>query len=85
MLVMRGMFNPGDPLLMDRGITSIDFDGVYFFRMGDEGFIKRLQRIPGEGLVVISENKAYKDWVIKPDMDFQVFARVIKVWIGTEF
>lgn len=82
---MRGMFNPGDPLLVDRGITSVEYDGVYFFRVGDEGFIKRLQRVPGEGLVAISENKAYKEWIVKPEMDFEVFARVVKVWIGTEF
>lgn len=82
---MRGMFNSGDPLLVDRGITSVEYDGVYFFRVGDEGFIKRLQRVPGEGLVAISENKSYRDWIVKPDMDFEVFARVVKVWIGTEF
>lgn len=82
---MRGMFNPGDPLLVDRGVRAVEFDAVYFFRVGDEGFIKRLQRIPGEGLVAISENKAYRDWTIKKDMDFEVFARVIKVWSSEDF
>ncbi len=82
---MRGMFNSGDPLLVDRGINKVDFDAVYFFRVGDEGFIKRLQRIPGEGLIAISENKAYRDWTIHADMDFEVFARVIKVWSSTDF
>ncbi|HWW99629.1 LexA family transcriptional regulator [Collimonas sp.] len=82
---MRGMFNPGDPLLVDRGVKSVEFDSVYFFRVGDEGFIKRLQRIPGEGIVAISENKAYKEWTIKPDMDFEVFARILKVWCSTDF
>ena len=77
---MLGMFNPGDPLLVDRGVTTCDFDGVYFFRVGDEGFIKRLQRIPGEGVLVISENPRYRDWTIKPDMDFEVLAKVLKVW-----
>lgn len=82
---MKGMFNPGDPLLIDVGVTSCDFDGVYFFRVGEEGFIKRLQRIPGEGILAISENKAYRDWTIKPDMDFQVFGRVLKVWESMDF
>ena len=77
---MLGMFNPGDPLLVDRGVTSCNFDGVYFFRVGNEGFIKRLQRIPGEGVLVISENTKYRDWKIKPDMDFEVLAKVLKVW-----
>lgn len=37
---MKHMFNPGNPLLMDRGVTKVDHDGVYFFRVGGEGFIK---------------------------------------------
>jgi phage repressor protein C with HTH and peptisase S24 domain len=77
---MRGMFNPGDPLIVDRGVTTVEYDAVYFFRVGDEGFIKRLQRVPGQGLIAISQNKEYLDWVVKPDMDFEIFARVIKVW-----
>jgi phage repressor protein C with HTH and peptisase S24 domain len=82
---MKGMFNSGDPLLVDTGIHDCTHDGVYFFRVGEEGFIKRLQRIPGEGIRVISENKQYETWTIKPDMDFQVFAKVLKVWESTDF
>ena len=82
---MLGMYNPGDPLLVDKGVISCDFDGVYFFCVGDEGFIKRLQRIPGEGILVISENASYRDWTIKPGMDFQVLAKVLKVWESKQF
>lgn len=82
---MRGMYNPGDPLLVDTGVRSVDFDAVYFFRVENEGFVKRLQRIPGEGILVISENKAYRDWTIKPGADFEVFARVVKVWESQDF
>lgn len=82
---MKGMFNPGDPLLVDRGVTSVEYDAVYFFRVEDEGFIKRLQRIPGEGLRVLSENKKYESWTIKAGMDFEVFGRVVKAWQGEDF
>lgn len=82
---MKGMFNPGDPLLVDRGVTTVEYDAVYFFRVADEGFIKRLQRIPGEGLRVLSENKKYESWTIKPGMDFEVFGRVVKAWQGEDF
>lgn len=82
---MKPMYNPGDPLLVDTGVKEVSFDGVYFFRIGDEGFIKRLQRVPGEGLLAISENKAYRDWTIRQDMDFEVFARVVKVWRGDDY
>lgn len=81
---MRPLFNPGDPLLVDRGINRADADGIYFFRVGDEGFIKHLQRVPGVGLVAVSENKLYRDWVITPDMDFEVFGKVIKVWCSMD-
>lgn len=82
---MRPLYNPGDPLLVDSGVREVSFDSIYFFRIGDEGFIKRLQRVPGQGIVAISENKSYRDWVVTPEMDFEVFARVIKVWCGSEF
>jgi transcriptional regulator with XRE-family HTH domain len=86
---MRPMFNPGDPILVDRGITRCEFDGVYFFRVGEEGYIKRLQRIPvaGGGIIIRakSENSAYDPFEITQDMDFEVFARVVKAWKGEEF
>lgn len=82
---MKGMYNPGDPLLVDSGVKTVDYDAVYFFRVADEGFIKRLQRIPGEGLRVLSENKKYESWTIKPDMDFEVLGRVLKAWQGEDF
>lgn len=82
---MLGMYNPGDPLLVDKGVTTCDFDGVYFFRVGDEGFIKRLQRIPGQGILVISENSKYRDWTITDSMDFGVLAKVLKVWESKQF
>ena len=82
---MKGMFNSGDPLVLDQGIKTVDFDAVYFFRVGEEGFIKRLQRVPGRGLVVISENKKYESWVIDSRMDFEVFGRVVKAWQGEDF
>lgn len=83
---MKPDFNPGDPLLIDRGVTKVDFEGMYFFRVGEDGYIKRLQRIPGEGIRVISSNRddGYEPWTIKPEMDFQVLGRVVKVWRGNE-
>lgn len=82
---MRPIFQPGDPVMVDTGVRSVDHDGIYFFRVDDEGFVKRLQRIPGEGIVAISENKAYRDWTIKPGMDFEVFGRVVKAWCGYDY
>jgi len=82
---MRPMFNSGDPLLLDSGVKSVEFDAVYFFRVGDEGFIKRLQRIPGDGIRAISENKSYESWTIREDMDFEIFGQVLKAWRSEDF
>lgn len=85
---MQPLFNPGDPLLVDRGINRADVDGIYFFRVGEEGFVKQLQRIPtGQGLILRAKsyNTLYDPFDITHGMDFEVFARVVKVWKGEEF
>ena len=85
---MRGMFNPGDPLIVDTGVRTVEIDAVFFFRVGKEGYIKRLQRIPtidGTILRAKSENKAYDPFDIVEGMDFEVFGRVLKVWESREY
>ncbi|QDJ40311.1 S24 family peptidase [Bordetella hinzii] len=85
---MQPMYNPGDPLIIDVGIVTVEFDAVYFFRVGQEGFIKRLQRIPTDRGMILrakSENKEYDSWDISPGMDFEVFGRVLKVWCSRDF
>lgn len=82
---MMPMFNPGDPLLIDRGVTSIEFDGVYFFRLGNEGFIKLVQRVPHDGAIRLrakSKNPDYDPFWIDETMEFEVFGRVLRVWRG---
>jgi len=82
---MEPLFKSGDPLLVDLSVKEFIGDFPYFFRIGEEGFIKRLQRIPGEGYRAISENKNYESWTIKPDMDFVILGKVIKTWYSTDF
>jgi hypothetical protein len=77
---MQPLFKSGDPLLVDTGVNEFTSDSVYFFRIDGEGFVKRLQQIPGEGLRALSANTAYEAWTIKPEMDFQVYGRVVKAW-----
>lgn len=80
---MRPRFNPGDPLLMDKGITSMEVDGLYFFRIGDSGYIKQLQRIPSERGTIYrakSYNPDYEPFDITAKMDFQVFGKILTIW-----
>ncbi len=49
---MQPKYNPGDPLVLDRGVNTVETEGI-LFRLGKRGFIKQLQRIPTEdGLIV---------------------------------
>lgn len=85
---MQPLYNPGDPLLVDRGVQRVDVDGIYFFRVGTEGFVKQLQRIPtAAGLVIRAKsyNTLYDPFDISDGMDFEVFGRVVKAWRGEEF
>jgi hypothetical protein len=85
---MRPKFNPGDPLLMDRGVNRVDHEGIYFFRVGDQGFIKQLQRIPTESGLIIrvkSFNTDYDPWDITAKMDFEVFGKILTVWKSEQF
>jgi len=85
---MKGVFNPGDPLLVDTGINKADIDGIYFFRVGEEGFVKRLQRIPTLNGTIIrakSANQDYEPFDIVKGMDFEIFARVVKAWKSEDF
>ena len=85
---MRPMFNPGDPLLLDVGVTTVDHDAVYFFRLEEHGFIKLLQRVPGpEGMALRakSKNPDYDPFDITPKMlaqegYFEVFGKILTVW-----
>ena len=82
---MQGMFNSGDPLIIDIGVKIADRDSPYFFRVGNEGFIKRLQHVPGVGLRAISANKEYESWTITEDMDFEIFGIVLKSWQSNSY
>jgi len=83
---MKPMFNPGDPLLVDKGVRTVDHEGVYFFRVGEEGFIKMIQRVPafdGAGFVlrIISKNPDYPPYDISPtNPHFEVLGKVLTVW-----
>ncbi|WP_199851900.1 S24 family peptidase [Variovorax sp. PMC12] len=89
---MKGMFNPGDPLLMDRGVNRVDHEGVYFFRVGDEGYIKILQRVPefnGPGFVlrVISKNKDdFPPYDISPkNPHLHIIGKILTVWKSEQY
>ncbi|QPR33392.1 helix-turn-helix transcriptional regulator [Delftia acidovorans] len=88
---MKPMFNPGDPILVDLGIKVVDQEGAYFFRVGNEGYIKLLQRIPefdgpGFRLRAISKNPDYQPFDISPkNPHFEVIGKILTVWRSEHF
>ena len=85
---MRPMFNPGDPLLVDRGVRTVETDAVYFFRVGGHGYVRVLQRIPtseGAKLRAKAKNPDYDPFDIDlKAMDFEVLGKVLTVWKSEE-
>lgn len=79
---MESTFRNGDALLVDRGITEIRTDAIYVFTLDGELFIKRLQRLTGRSLRMISDNPVYPPIVIEGDQIDRVHiqARVLLVW-----
>lgn len=78
---MNKTFTSGDPLIVDKGITSVVTDGVYFFTLGGALFVKRLQILPS-GIRVLSDNEAYPPYEITgKDLDSLIIhARVLLAW-----
>lgn len=54
---MLPTFSEDDTLVIDTTVRAFDSDGVYVFSFGPDVFLKRIQRIPGAGVRVISDNK----------------------------
>lgn len=81
---MEPLFKAGDPLIIDMSINEHVGDFPYFFRVGNEGYVKKLQKVPGR-YIAISVNEDYLPFDITPDMDFSILGRVIKAWCSEDF
>jgi phage repressor protein C with HTH and peptisase S24 domain len=80
---MEPTFYDGDLLLVDRGVSVVEIDGIYVLSCNDELFIKTIQRRPGRQLRVISDNKTYDPWDINPeDQSCRILGKVVWAWNG---
>jgi phage repressor protein C with HTH and peptisase S24 domain len=63
----------------DRPLDDLQGDDVYFFRLEGAVQIKRLQRLPGDRIAVISDNDKYARYEIplNDGIDFEILGRVI--------
>lgn len=81
---MEPTFSDGDVLLVDEGVEQVKYDAVYVLERNRELFIKRIQRRPDGGWLMISDNKLYEPQVITlADLEagtFNVRGRVVLAW-----
>lgn len=63
-------------VFVDSRVNSFTGDGIYVFVLNGHTYMKRLQRCPDNSLEIISDNRAYKSFNIKPaNEDFFIAAR----------
>lgn len=60
---MQGTIEPGDLIFVDVGVNHFDGDGIYVFDFSGDLFVKRLQKIKTQ-LLVLSDNPLYREWEI---------------------
>lgn len=77
---MKPEINDGDAVFIDISDTLILRDGIYFLRVDGQLFLKRIQRLVGNKVALISSNKAYKEQIVELDSDieFRIIGRAIK-------
>lgn len=72
----------GDILLIDKDDKHIKQEGIYVIRIEDSLIVKRIQKLPGNKVEVISDNTTYTKYVIdfEKDQDVDIIGKV--VWYG---
>ncbi|WP_158784766.1 S24 family peptidase [Pantoea sp. BAV 3049] len=63
---MEGTIEPGDLIFVDVAVCNFDGDGIYVFDFNGDTFVKRLQKVKTE-LLVISDNPRYREWSISEE------------------
>lgn len=81
---MEPNIEDGNSLLVDTSQILPADGGIYVLRNEGQLVVKRTQHLLGEGILLISDNKAYKEQVIPANgsNDLQVLGKV--VWIGKD-
>lgn len=77
---MEPEINDGDAVFIDITDKELLRDGIYLLSVDGEIFIKRVQKLIGKKIALISSNKAYKDIEVPIDTDIEIrfIGRVIK-------
>lgn len=77
---MEPTYRDGDALLVDTGVREHTTDAVYVLTLNGRLYVKTLQRRPDGTLLMISDNKKYDAYVIKPSDEAIIQGRVLLAW-----
>jgi len=79
---MQGTIDNGDVLFVDVSVKQFDGDGIYVISRSDELHVKRLQRLHGMRLAIISDNKSNKTETLNAQEANEVIicGRVLAAW-----
>ncbi len=71
---------PRDLLFIDSKVDHFNGDGIYVFCFEDATFVKRLQRVKGRRLAVISDNDRYPPFTIEEHEMYElyIFGKLLK-------
>lgn len=73
---MSPTLESGDLLYVDIAENYFAADGLYVFTFDGQTFIKRLQKV-GKEMLVISDNPTYKEWTFTQGDDVFIHGRVV--------
>ena len=73
---MAPILESDDLLYVDISENYFAADGLYVFTFDGQTFIKRLQNV-GKEMLVISDNLTYKEWTFTQDDDVFIHGRVV--------
>lgn len=79
---MQPAFNPGEEVMVDLTWPQSLVDGFWAVRINDTLMLKHIQQLPGNKLVVRSENPVYEPFTVdleraESDGHFQIVGRVV--------
>lgn len=72
-----------DPVVVDRGVTSYQDDGIYVITWDNHLFIKRLHKAAGGKLKIISDCRPHDSDTVDPE-DIYVHGKVLYIWNGSK-
>ncbi|WP_410015840.1 S24 family peptidase [Sodalis sp. C49] len=77
---MMPTLNPRDLLFIDTSVDHFTGDGIYVFSFEESTFVKRLQRVKGRKLSVLSDNEKYPPFSIEENEmhELNFFGKLIK-------